>query len=65
MIKIHNIESDEIIEREMTGEELANYKASIAKNAADDKAIADEINAKKALFEKMGLTADEAALLLS
>lgn len=64
MIKIHNTETDEIIEREMTADEIKSYKESIAKSAAEDKLINDQIDAKKAIFEKIGLTADEAALLI-
>jgi hypothetical protein len=64
-IKIHNIETGEIIEREMNAAEVKNFEATIARNAAQDKELADQALAKAALLEKLGITAEEAALLLS
>ena len=65
IIKIHNIETGEVIEREMNAEELAQQ----AKDKADAKARTDaETKAeadKAALLAKLGITADEAKLLLS
>ena len=65
MVRIHNTETDEIIDREMNDKEFAAYKAEqeineIAKAEAEAKAIA-----KAALLSKLGITAEEAALLLS
>ena len=64
-IKIHNVETGEIDERDMNKEELDALK----KQFASDKAIATEreakLTAKEALLTKLGITADEAALLLS
>lgn len=65
MIKIHNIETDEIIEREMTEAEYANYEESLAINAAQDQAVADKEAAKAAIADRLGLSADELATLLS
>jgi hypothetical protein len=64
-IKIHNVASGEIVEREMTEAELAQREASqIA--AESQKSIDDAKAAQKvALLAKLGITADEAALLLS
>jgi len=65
MIKIVNVETGEEIEREMTADELAVHSAD---NAAHEAAVA-EIEKKaadrEALLTKLGITADEAALLLS
>jgi hypothetical protein len=65
IITIHNIETDEVIEREMTAEEFAQYQEEKAK----DKANSDLLNKAKAdkaeLLTKLGITADEAKLLLS
>jgi len=65
MIKLHNAETDEVIEREMNAEELAQLaidKANrVARLAAEAKAVTD----KAALLAKLGITADEAKLLLS
>ena len=64
IIRIHNVETDEIIDREMTDEEFAAYKAQKATDAiklAEAKAKAE---AKAALLERLGITEEEAALLL-
>lgn len=63
-VLIHNTETNEIIERPMTKEEFDAYKA---KQELDD-AKAAEADAKAiekaALLDRLGLTADEAKLLL-
>lgn len=65
IIRIHNIETNEIIDREMTVSEYANYQASIKTSADQDKALADQVAAKAAVLDRLGLTTEEAALLLS
>jgi hypothetical protein len=64
MIRIHNVETDEIIDREMNETELAQHELdgqnAIAFNAAKAKAETD----KAALLARLGLTDEEAALLL-
>jgi hypothetical protein len=64
IIKIVNVETGEEIEREMTADELAQREAdaieAVAIIAAQSKAAAD----KAALLEKLGITEDEARLLL-
>ena len=64
-IKIHNATTGEVIEREMTEAELEQFET-------DQEAIAAELNAKDesakskaALLNRLGITADEAKLLLS
>jgi hypothetical protein len=65
MIRIHDLETNEVIDREMTDEEFAAYEADqLLTKAANDEAAAKEL-AKAALLEKMGITQDEANLLLS
>jgi len=64
-IKIHNTETDEVIDREMTDAEYENYQASIKVSADQDKALADKAAAKAAIADRLGLTADELATLLS
>ena len=64
-ITLHNAETGEIIEREMNAEELAQHQkdmdaAKIQQDAAAAKAIE-----KAALLEQLGITADQAKLLLS
>ena len=64
-ITIHNVETGEIIEREMNADELAQLDIDHA-NAKTQKE-AEEVKAaeKAALLERLGITADEAKLLLS
>jgi len=65
MIRIHNSETDEIVDREMTVAEFKQYESEQAALAA--KAIEAEniAQTKAALLTRLGITADEAALLLS
>ena len=63
MIKIeHNVQTGEILEIEMTPEEIA------AKLARDEAVILEQqekVSSKAALLEKLGITEEEARLLLS
>lgn len=64
MLRIHNTETDEVIDREMTDAEFAQYSDEKAvSDAAKAEAQAKE-NAKATLLAKLGITAEEAALLL-
>lgn len=62
------VSTGEILEREMTAEELAQDKLdreAAAAEAANKKAeIAAKEAARQALLDKLGITADEAKLLL-
>ena len=64
-----NCETGEVIERELTAEELAANEAAAAQAEADRAAAeveaAAKAEAKTALLTKLGITADEAKLLLS
>lgn len=64
-IKIHNAKTDQIIEREMNEDELAQYESEVARAKADIAAKAETATAKAALLEKLGITEEEAKLLLS
>jgi hypothetical protein len=64
MTRIHNQQTNEVIDREMTDAEFEAYQAdrvAVAKAAEEAKAKAE---AKTALLAKLGITAEEAALLL-
>jgi hypothetical protein len=64
-IQIHNVDSGQIIERDMTALELEQLaKDTIEANKVAEAAVAAK-NAKAALLEKLGITEDEAKLLLS
>lgn len=64
-IKIHNVETDEVIEREMDAKELAKWEADQAAEAERANAEAQKAAEKAALLTKLGITEDEAKLLLS
>lgn len=63
-IRIHDLATGEVIDREMTADEKAAYEFSLLPRllTPDEQAKADE---KAALLAKLGITADEAKLLLS
>ena len=64
-IAIHNVETGEIIEREMTAKELASIQAEAEAFQAEKEAEATKAIEKAALLTKLGITAEEAKLLLS
>ena len=64
MVRIHNTETDEVIDREMNDEEFVQYEADQAANAArlaEEQAKAAQ---KQTLLDRLGITAEEAQLLL-
>jgi hypothetical protein len=65
MIRIHNTETNEVIDREMTTEEFKNYEAEQSLLASAEAEKEAKIVAKNELLAKLGITQDEAVLLLS
>ena len=65
MVRIHNAETDEIIDREMTDEEFSDYQDALEARAAEEAKREADANAKAALLERLGITAEEAQILLS
>lgn len=63
-ISEQNALTGEQITRDMTETELAQLAADIETEKAEVKAAADKATAKAALLDRLGITADEAALLL-
>jgi hypothetical protein len=61
MHRIINVETNEITDVEFTAEELETYAAV---ELADQEKADAKATAKAALLERLGITADEAALLL-
>jgi hypothetical protein len=63
-----NGSNDTVIERDATEEEaaqlIADQEAAQAKKEAEEIANADKAEAKAALLDRLGMTADEAKLLL-
>jgi hypothetical protein len=60
----HNVETGEAIERDATPEELAQAKMDAKGEADRIKAKEAEATAKQAILDRLGITAEEAALLL-
>ncbi len=64
MIRIHNAETNEVIDREMTNDEFAQYELDQANELQIKNEIKAKADQKQALLDKLGITADEAKLLL-
>ena len=65
IIKIHNAETGEVVEREMNAEELAQLAIDEASFQAQKEAEATKAAEKVALLARLGITAEEATFLLS
>jgi hypothetical protein len=63
-IRIHNIETDEVIDREMNDAEFAQYEADKATQAAKQAEAEAKETAKAAILDRIGLTADELKTIL-
>jgi hypothetical protein len=64
-IKIVNAETGEEIEREMNAAEFSQYEADSQANAAKKQAEADKAAQRLAIADRLGLSVDELATLLS
>ena len=64
MVRIHNSETDEIIDREMNDAEFAQYEADLATQKAAAEAKAKAEADKAALLARLGLTEDELKTIL-
>jgi hypothetical protein len=60
----YKVQIDDLV-RDATPEEIEIIEAEAAEVAARTQAAADQATAKAALLTKLGITAEEAALLLS
>jgi hypothetical protein len=65
MVRIHNIETNEVIDREMNDTEFAQYEASLASQAIAQAEAEAKATAKVALLAQLGITEEQAKLLLS
>ena len=64
MVRIHDAETNEIVDREMNDAEFAQHEINVA-NAATKKAEAEAKEAAKAvILDRIGLTADELKTIL-
>jgi hypothetical protein len=64
MVRIHNIATDEVIDREMNDAEFEQYKADQTAQAAATEAKATADADKAALLARLGLTEDELKTIL-
>jgi len=55
----HNVETGEVVEREMTKAELSNYEKQVADVQAQSEAIKVAKEAAQAKLAALGLTADD------
>lgn len=62
--KIYNIETDETVEVELSADRIAELSTIQAKIDAEQNAAAAKLQARKAVFDKLGLTDEEAEALL-
>jgi hypothetical protein len=63
-IVIQDLSTNEVIEREMNDDEFAQYQADKALQAARQAEAEAKATAKAALLTRLGITAEEAQLLL-
>lgn len=64
IIRIHNAQTDEIVDREMNDAEFEQYEADQAAEAERQANAQAQAEAKAALLERLGITEQEAKLLL-
>jgi hypothetical protein len=64
IIRIHNLETDEVIDREMTDAEFTQHQANQQAEQAREAELAAKAAQRQALLDKLGITEDEARLLL-
>jgi hypothetical protein len=65
MIRIHNTQTNEVIDREMNNAEFAQYDADQAAEVVRQTTLATQATAKAALLAQLGITEEQAKLLLS
>lgn len=65
MVRIHNTETNEVIDREMNNAEFAQYEADQEELVIKQAEAEAKAAAKAALLEQLGITEEQAKLLLS
>jgi hypothetical protein len=63
-VRIHNVETDEVIDREMNDAEFSKYEADQAAQAIVKAEAQAKETAKAAILDRIGLTADELQTIL-
>jgi hypothetical protein len=64
MVRIHNIETNEIIDREMNDAEFAQWQEQVEANKITEAAKAKAEAEKAVLLARLGLTEDELKIIL-
>jgi hypothetical protein len=64
MIRIHNLETNEVIDREMNDDEFAQSQIDKANDLAAKAEAEVKETAKAAILDRLGLTADELKTIL-
>lgn len=64
MVRIHNSETDEIIDREMNDAEFEAHQAQQEANKVAEAAAAQKAADRAALLAQLGITEEQAKLLL-
>ena len=64
IVSFHNTETNEIIDREMNDDEYAQYLEDVKADKALKEQIKAKATARAEILDRLGLTADEAAILL-
>jgi hypothetical protein len=64
-VRIHDITTDEVIDREMNDSEFAQWQAEQAEIAAAQAKIEAKAAEKQQILDQLGITAEQAKLLLS
>jgi hypothetical protein len=65
IVRIHDLATNEVIDREMNDTEFAQYEADQTAQATAQAEAEAKSTAKADLLAKLGITAEEARLLLS
>ncbi len=64
LIRIHNVETDEIVDREMNDAEFTKYQAEQELEAQRQTEAQAKAAQRQALLTRLGLTEEEATILL-
>jgi hypothetical protein len=64
MVRIHDLATNEVIDREMNDAEFAAYEADQAEQAARQAEAETREAQRQALLDRLGITSEEAKILL-
>lgn len=64
-VTIHNAETGEIVEREMNAQEFAQHEIDVERQTQREAEVAAKASARQAILDRLGITNEEAKLILS